>query len=489
MRTWGGWEVLAGVLLAVAVQSLALGQATLQLPQAAPQLDRPLLPSSIPPAVSADPIYGYLRTKLDQQPQHSDTWRLLANLHFRNGDVAGAEAILHYALSLDPQNVAAHYDLARLLIQTERRQLAATCVQQVFQLGGETEYANELLELGWEDPSFSASTAQFRLNDQDAVIAQTASLSVKTFDGSEQLDREIERREADVTFTESRWRGFWETAVLYNSNVSLTPISRELADVDAGGFQASLSPDIEYIAWYRDRIRTGPLMRGLFNLNESQHSDFNLSSLQPGLFGEFDSQLLGHELISRVEYVHAVDFLAGDKLGHRDSLLLSTTAIGPDLGVYYGYILLAQTEFKDDGVDPAVTSLDGPSVTMGLSRFFPMNGRYLSMLTFGIDFEYADTEGSDYRYTSGSLHGGANIQFTRRLEWICNAGIGFRDYADFTGDPQRNELILRTASRFRFHWNLAWASDLVFGYDRFESENEDFQADRVQAGLATVWMY
>ena len=460
--------------------------------------------AEIDPASSSNPMIAYLQNKLAANPEHSDSWRTLGTLWKKEGRLTLAEQHYRKAIALDAENVAAHADLVELLLTTGRQEAARYEADIVFALGPQTEYAVEIRsQLGMTSSNGALVTSPGNGQQQpdlpvltlprsisgDETYVQQASLEVKAFDGSDELADELRRREAEVVHPSRRWRSYWEAALLYNSNISLTPISRGLDNSDAGGFQATLSPDVEFVALDRELHRSGPFFRGLFNLNESQHSDLNLGSFQPGWFGEWDACLGSWELTHRTEYVFASDLFAGDAIGNRNSLMFSTTAINSDLDVYYGYLLVSQSEFVDDGATPANTSLDGPAVNIGLSRFVPVENHRLTMLTFGGDLDWVETEGTDYRYQGGMIHSSATVLLSNAWELNFGGGVGYRRYADFVGAPSRDELVLRSSCRLRRSWTDRFHTDLVFGYDRFVSDNDQFDSERLQGGLATIWMY
>ena len=75
---------------------------------------------------------------------------------------------------------------------------------------------------------------------------RTAGFQVKTLDGSDELEDEVVQLSNDLGQPENRWRGYWDFGLLYNSNITLTPISRELFPTEDAGFQAIFGPDTEW---------------------------------------------------------------------------------------------------------------------------------------------------------------------------------------------------------------------------------------------------
>jgi len=206
-------------------------------------------------------------------------------------------------------------------------------------------------------------------------------------------------------------------------------------------------------------------------------------SFQPGWFYEHDRAVGDSHWIGRLDYVYATDRLDGNRIGDRHSGTMSLIIIRPDLDVIYSYITTSYTDFVDDGLIATETSLDGPSVTGGVARFFQTNHRWIPTYTLGVDLESAATRGSDFRYRGLTTHGSMTFQWSERWRLISTTGIGYRDYFAFTGTPDRDEWTSRIHLRLKYQINPIADLSLVAGYDRFASKNELFDAQRTQAGL------
>jgi hypothetical protein len=118
----------------------------------------------------------------------------------------------------------------------------------------------------------------------DSLTVQPVGYQIQTSDGADDLERRFDQVESDAILPPKRLRLFCELGALYNSNVLLTPISRELFNIDAESFQAIFNPEIEWIAMHDKKWRSGPLLRSYSTLNESNQQAFNLFSIQPGWF-------------------------------------------------------------------------------------------------------------------------------------------------------------------------------------------------------------
>lgn len=463
---------------------------------------------------AADRMLAYLQQKVAKDPNHGDTWRLLGKVYAQQGRSDEAFEALERSIEVDPVNAAAHFDLGMLLAQTGQQQRAEGHLQRVFILAPASTYAVQLRERGvvpWDVGTTTNPAAGMPVSAHPVSIAtapipnllaptpggvpdirgavQTASYEIQTFDGADDLDRRFQQLESDAKTPENRFRSFVEAGLLYNSNVALTPISRQPFNVDASSFQAFVNPEVEWIAHRHGNWKSGPLLRGFFTENESDFRNFDLASFQPGLFAERSFLWGESEISSRIDYVYALDLFGGSRLGDRHALTLSTTSIRPDLDVIYAYATASVSDFADDGVAPATDSLDGPSWTLGISRFFHTGASHWTTWSSGIDVESAHTEGEDYRYAGVRFHADATRQLSERWSLVPEGSIGYRNYYDFSGPVNRDELTFRLGSRLRYQLNAQWSVSAVASHDRFASENKDFDTERTQGGIVATFLH
>ena len=59
-------------------------------------------------------------------------------------------------------------------------------------------------------------------------------------------------------------------------------------------------------------------------------------------------------------------------------------------------------------------------------------------------------------------------------------------YPDAELDPSRNELLWHAATELRWQITEHWSASLTATYDRFDSNNELFSADRFVGGITTA---
>lgn len=430
-----------------------------------------------------------MRQAVQRRPKHSDSWRLLARLETKAGNRKAGKQALQTAIKLDPRNAAAHFDQVESLLQDgDHSSVVQHHTDLVFEIAPDSSYAKQLRTMGLGPTNVGRDsqvdgTASPIGSTGDGLIAQ-AGYEIQTFDAQDDFEQSLERLQHPSTNPDRRIN--LEFGGLYNSNVSLTPISRQFSQSDAASFQGTFVPDMEWTTGRKDNLRWGPLARGNFTVNESDFSAFDLASFQPGFFLEHDTATGGNDYISRLEYGYSLDLLDGDRFGDRHSLTGSVLHIRPDLDIVYAYASLATSSFASDGTNPALDSLDGLTWSGGLSRFFQTGWARMPLWSAGIALEHADTEGDNFRYNAVNFNLDTTIELCPRWSLQPSAGIGYRDYVDFSGPGDRDELTWRAGLKLKYQINQNYSISLVGGYDRFASDNDQFDAERTQVGLIST---
>jgi len=441
----------------------------------------------------SDTMMQLLQQMVKEDPGRSDSWRLIGRIHRKNERLPEARASFQKALETQPDNVAAHFDFGDMLKETGELAEANEHYDQVMELAPDSSYAEKLVDRGIRTtptgkPSRNFAQTAIWSEGADSEILPTG-YEIQTFDGSDDLSRRLLQLETEAPIAPNRTRAYIELGSLYNTNVSLTPISRELTGRESASAQLFLSPDVEWIALRRDSWRAGALGRGYFSWNESEFQSLNLSSFQPGVFAERDFERGDNQLIGRLDYVYSIDFLDSESFGNRHSVTASVTSILPESDVIYGYVTTSISDFANDGLNPDVDSLDGLSITTGISRFFQTDLRLLPRWSLGVDLEHADTRGADFRYSAITLHGDATIPISEKLSFIPAAGIGYREYGDFTGPVNRDEITGRIGAKLKWQVREKLSISAIVGYDRFASDNEQFDTQRTQAGVVLTFLH
>ncbi len=454
-----------------------------------------------PEGAGDDAILEYLTARVEKSPEHSDSWRLLGRVHNKQGDSERAEECFRKALDLGPENAAAHFDLGRFLQKTGDEDGATLHFTRVLEIAPESDYASELRDSGvspgWASRVGSAETlpvisaAEFAslvpAFSPDSDLFAPVDYRTETFDSSDELENQLDRLADPVA--PRPVHGSLEFGAVYNTNVTLTPISRSLRNIDAASAQLLVIPSVEWTAREFATGRAGALFRGNFTLNEHHLDQFNLASFQPGAFFEQDAAFTELDSTCRLEYVWGLDLLGGSSLGDRHSITGSILTVQPNARIDWIYATIAYSQFDDDGLNPAIDSLDGTTWTVGMARFFLTGNSQIPTWSVGTDLEFADTFGDDARYQSIRVYTDATFSLPRGFSLIPTAAIGFRNYPDFTGSPARDELTGRLGGKLKYQLSETTSVSVVCNYDRFHSDNERFDVDRTIAGITATFMY
>jgi tetratricopeptide (TPR) repeat protein len=424
-----------------------------------------------------------LEARVRQSPDDAVGWRLLAQVRHRDGDGGGALEAAEIAVELDPKSAAAKHDLGRYHLESGASHEASRCFRDVLRLAPESEYAVEALdalrELGDSDDEFQTTTFEIRRFDRTDLVPELAPPEER-FDAPLAAPAELPR---SLDFRV-------EAGVLFNSNVTLAPTSRELSpDGNTKSFQTFVSPELEYSLWNTETWRAGPTFQAYGNLNESHLSDMDLISFRPGLFAERLISLQRAILIPRVEYSYTHDSFGGDLFAQRHAGVVSSAVIWPSLNESNIYWVSDYTDYAFDGDDPSVTSRDGWTNTLGVSHRIMLDNPLLQSVSAGVEGQHAETTGANFRYDSIGLFVDAEMALTTNLSLIANAGWAYRNYPDAVIDPSRNENVWSLGARLQYAVTPHWSFAGVASYDRFDSRNELFNSDRLILGFTTTYRY
>lgn len=426
-------------------------------------------------------MLSYLEEKIASGSATSDTWRMVGRLRQKEGASASAIRAFEVAIELEADNAAAHHDLG--LLKRELNDGSAEIhFQKVLEFAPQSEYATALIQQGLVKPPPSLSHATPSQNAQ-------ASFEPDFVQGSkgnrlEHLALQQDLLEPnDESSLRPSSRIFVDFGSVFNSNIAVTPISRNITASGSGSFQAYVAPNIDIISWQNNQSRFGPVARGFFTMNEGDFENLNLASFQPGVFFERDVQLADREQTFRLEYVYSLDLLGGQRFGDRHGLTLSTFQMLENLDVLYGYVSLATSDFDDDGLNPAVDSLDGPALSLGVARFLRTDWTWLPTWSLGSDLEWARTTGQDNRYFAATVYTDCTFQLSEKYSLVPRASVGLRHYPDFTGAVARDETVIRLGGKLNRQLSENSTISVIFGHDRFASANEDFDVEKTEAGI------
>ena len=416
-------------------------------------------------------LAAQLEARVAQQPHDATAWRLLGQLRLKAGDLAAGIAALQQAVHWAPDNVAAHFHLAHALDAAGNPLAANEHLRQAAELAPESQYGRDARE-------------ELIARGVLPAVAQ-ASYEEPYLDGSHHLEEA--REETTDHFQPFSFR--FEAGALYNSNVALAPTSRGPTADSPESFQAFVTPAMELSLWDDGVWRLGPLARGHFTFNANEDfQSLNLQSYRGGAFVERTIDAEAAVFIPRVEYGYTHDAFDGEMFGQRHEITASLASHWRSGDITVLYWTVDHTDFADFGpVDPA-DDRDGWNNVAGLSHSHAIDGRWLRSIGAGFDLQRSDA-GDNFAFNGVSLYADAEFALTERLSMTVEGGWGYRDYPDAQVTPSRNETIWRGGARLRYGLSDHWSVSGVFSYDRFDSENELFAAERLMAGVVTAFEF
>jgi len=294
-----------------------------------------------------------LKRRVAERPGDASAWRLLGHWHLGRGEAEEALGSLDRAVALDPKSVAAQLDRAKALIAMGRAELAREPLAVVLDLAPESEHGLE------------AGALMTTLPPGGDGPVKRASYEVRRFDGTTPEDRDpIEKQQFGRlldggTLTPPvgpqplpRYSLTLETGVLYDTNVALSPSSRELSPGNLKSAQAFFAPELEYRVFNTPTWRAGATFGGNFTVNEDHVRQFNLQSFRPGAFLERDVLWGETLLVPRLQYDFGYDLFDFDPFATRHSLTGSVIAIEPTGHTWLASLSGDVTDFQDDGSTP-----------------------------------------------------------------------------------------------------------------------------------------
>ena len=417
-----------------------------------------------------------LIARLEANPDSATTWRLLGRLQLEHGEPQEALVSLRRATSLDPMNAAAAFDLARALSVIDEHAEAEQLLLRVQELAPDSEYAEQAMALLGEQiaPSGAGDVIQ-------------AGYETRRFDGTDRIKDRLPLEESVDQQQTPDYFVFMELGAQYNSNVGLTPLSRGLFPGNRDSFQAILAPEFEVNLFNRETVRAGAGFAGDFTLNEGNFRAFNLQSYRPGAFIEWDLEQDRALIIPRIDYQFGLDELDTATFATRHQVTTSAVALWSPDAATISYWSIDNTDFRNDGTVPWITSRDGVTNALGVTHELFIRRRWLRSARCGLQVEHADTTGADFRFGGIELNGGATIPLTTTTEVRLRGGWGIRNYPDFKTGPARNEHILSAGAEARHSIAEHITVAAVFAYDRFVSDNVLYDTDRVIGGLLMVF--
>jgi len=432
------------------------------------------LPTTTEQGSQKQTIEAELEQRIERDPTDAASLRLLARFRYRQKRYTEGRGLLTRVIKLQPDSAAAWFDSGRYALKSGNEDEAVAAFERVIQLAPESEYASD---------------ASVMMDEADLTPIVQVGYEVTRFDGRNAVDSLRDLPAEQSALGSEPFRFQLELGAIFDSNIQLAPSSRELSAIDLGSFQGFGSPDAEWTLIDQPAWRAGAVYRGHFTLNEGNFRAFNLQSHVPGIFVESVSDGVGPVLIPRAVYEYTRDEFDGETFGQRHALTSALSTEWDESATTTLYVAVNQSEFVNDGDVPSIQSQDGRTTSLGLShQILPFND-LVTTWTVGIDGAWADVDGSDFRYYGVSVFSVLTRPLPCDADLTASASWGYRDYFDFEGAPSRNENVWHVGGEGGKRLNDYVRIAGVVGYDRFESENVLFDADRLQVGLLTTLAY
>ncbi len=430
------------------------------------------LPTSLA-QTSGSALEQRLLDRIRQNPSDASGWRLLGRWRLDHGDTLGAVEACETAVRWDASSASAHFDLARALTALGRSDAAAFHFAEASRLAPDSEYAQESQGyLRQTASSVDASLAAFTEHDDEP----------NRF-GGVPVDEEI------APESPSPFNFRLAAGMLYNTNLQLAPLSRTVFTQNTESFQLFAAPEMELRAWESDAWTLGAALSGYFTLNEEEFRGFNVQSYRPGVFVERAYPTDAAYWVGRLQYNFEQNLFDGQDFAKRHSVISSVEAEWNPSTVSRAYWAIDYSNFTVDGVDPALTSQDGWTNTLGVSHEYDPEWGALERLRSGVDVQMAELQGANFAYNSVFIYGESEISLLTDVWAVFQLGWGYRDYPDFVFVPSRNENMLRYGAELHKQWNEHWRVTGLLTYDRFDSANEFYAADRYLGGVMVTYLH
>lgn len=420
-----------------------------------------------------------LRARVTERPDDGSAWRMLGRCLLQQQRHTEALEVLQQAVALSPTSVSAHLDLGKTWQALGDSESAADSYRMVMELVPDSDYAQSAQQ--------ALATLRSVAPTQDVIVP--ADYRIRRFDGSELADRVDPLRQPEVPWWKDRLSLNLETGVLYNSNVALSPLSRELSNRSSGSAQLFVEPDLLLAIFDEPTWRSGPTLRGHFTINEGNLRQFNLQSYRPGWFVEFFLFRGEQSFVSRVAYEFTHDEFDSRTLGNRHAFLTSVAAYWSDEQSSTLFWSIDTSNFLNDGVLPSVTSQDGVTNALGVSHDVALSFTHWRLIRGGVEVSHASTTGSDYTFNGVNLFAAATFPLAAGLDLNVTGSIGYRQYPDFEFAPSRDEIIWRGGAELRKYFTDHLSAALVFNYDKFDSQNPLFASERFISGVVFDYTY
>jgi hypothetical protein len=421
---------------------------------------------------AAGGVEAHLVERVMHNPADGSSWRLLGRVRMERGDAHGALEACRRAVQCDPASASSHFDLARVLWTLGHHEPAAFHFSESTRLAPDSEYARE-----------SGSYLRHVAPDAAAEVIAPAS-----FEEAPNRFGGVPAEEVIAPEAVSPLSVRLDLGALYNTNVQLAPLSRTIFSGATESFQLFAAPQMELRAWETEAWSVGAALSGYFTLNEEEFSNFNVQSYRPGLFVERALVSDLADWVGRVQYDFQQDLFDARRFAVRHTLITSLDA-GWAAGYSRMYWAIDYSDFASDGADPSLSSQDGWTNTIGASHEYDPGCGPWERLRGGVDVQMADLRGDNFAYNGVFLYGEGEISLLSDVWAVLQVGWGYRDYPEFQFHPSRNEHLWRYGAELHKQLNEVLRLTGFITYDRFDSQNAFYSADRYLVGGMMTYMH
>lgn len=393
-----------------------------------------------------------LETAIAEDPDNADLHRILGVSLIRMDRHADAELSLREALRLNPDSIAARYDLAQVLAVRGNLRDAEHLLQEVIERAPDSVYAARAREVV---PGLR------QLRETLLVQDKPTRWSLYTRLGVEQDDNVTARSRSAPEGTESTTRLIGSVYVSHRfPDQRLDPAFPTL---EIGG------------TYYRTHH------------TDDDFSDFDVESIGARAALSRNGRLFGAWLDVGLEASYTETSLGGDAFN---------TDLGLGTHLRFQPFSNALTTLKFSAHDKSYDQ------TPAFPEFFSRDGweyeaaatthLYLleNRLVLGAGYAYLwnDVDGVQFRLNRHRIHGSATLSLPAKWRLALTASHSSEDYDDFVPEPKRDDDVLTLhASLSRPLWNPAWRAEAHGTHTTADSSREFAEYDRTVYGLAITW--
>ncbi|HXV28143.1 MAG TPA: tetratricopeptide repeat protein [bacterium] len=399
------------------------------------------------------------RALSQQYPEDPLLYRYIGMTLTAMGNLNEAVDAFDIALKLDPENPSTHYFYARTLYAKGDAANAQKQLDEVLRLDFEGYYGN---------------------------AAKRAMPLIRAF---------------QFVPKPKRWSIFGSTGYEYDSNVTLKPNDKSIAnssDESAGRYYFNLGGFYNIIQGEKFNSWVG--YKVYQSLHDDSLNEFNFTNQEFWIYNEYITTHWGKEFIYSFRYGLPWGFLDGNMFSIANDFLLSVKARLTKNTQTEIFTRYAYWAFGPDGFDPGLTSRDGNYTTQGIVHTWYFSNFRRSVFA-GYFLDTASTRGNNFDRTGHTAQVGFRTPLCDKTPILRNTTVevigeftaaNYYHYSNFVYFPE-------TKSRLNNDWSLWVALTYpitkhlsIQGYYKYinaNNQNDIFQYDRHIGGTALLFQY